>query len=81
MAMLQPRTVLASATITESTLRLLGTLFGQPGPFLQVSAPVARPEPVYWVAGTTSARARADRLLEGAAAPATSRDRLHHPAG
>ena len=58
------RTVLASATITESTLRLLGTLFGQPGPFLQVSAPVARPEPVYWVAGTTSARARADRLLE-----------------
>ena len=58
------RTVLASATITESTLRLLESLFGQPGPFLQVAAPVVRAEPVYWAARTASPQARADRVLE-----------------
>lgn len=58
------RTVLASATITESTLHLLESLFGQPGPFLQVAAPVVRPEPVYWVAPTAAAGVRDDRLLE-----------------
>lgn len=42
------RTILASATVTEDTLRLLRTLFGEPGPFLQVAAPVVRPEPTYW---------------------------------
>ena len=58
------RTVLASATITESTMRLLESLFGQPGPFLQVAAPVVRAEPVYWAARTASASARTDRVLE-----------------
>ncbi len=38
------RTVLASATVTEDTLRLLRVLFGGPGPFLQVAAPVVRPD-------------------------------------
>jgi ATP-dependent DNA helicase RecQ len=42
------RTILASATVTEDTLRLLRTLFGEPGPFLQVAAPVVRPEPTFW---------------------------------
>jgi len=42
------RTILASATVTEDTLRLLRTLFGAPGPFLQVAAPVVRPEPTFW---------------------------------
>lgn len=59
-----PRTVLASATITESTLYLLESLFGRPGPFLQVAAPVVRPEPVYWVAPTAAAGVRDNRLLE-----------------
>ena len=43
-------TVLASATITEDTLFLLEGLFGQPGPFLHVGAPVVRPEPSFWAA-------------------------------
>ena len=58
------RTVLASATITEPTLRLLKSLFGRPGPFLHVAAPVVRPEPVYWVAPMASAKVREQRLLE-----------------
>ena len=58
------RTVLASATITESTLLLLETLFGQPGPFLHVGAPVVRPEPSYWVAPVARAEVREERLME-----------------
>ena len=42
------KTILASATITEDTLLLLQALFGEPGPFLQVAAPVVRAEPSYW---------------------------------
>ena len=57
-------TVLASATITEDTLRLLEALFGQPGPFLQVGAPVARAEPSYWAAPASDAKERDARLVE-----------------
>ena len=58
------RTVLASATITEDTLRLLEALFGKPGPFLHVGAPMVRPEPSYWAASASDAREREARLIE-----------------
>lgn len=58
------QTVLASATITEDTLRLLEDLFGQPGPFVHVSAPVVRPEPSFWAAPTSDPDERDARLIE-----------------
>ncbi|WP_419921890.1 protein DpdF [Candidatus Poriferisodalis sp.] len=58
------RTVLASATITEDTLRLLEALFGRPGPFLHVGAPVVRPEPSYWAASASDPDERDARLIE-----------------
>ena len=58
------KTVLASATITEDTLRLLEALFGKPGPFLHVGAPVVRPEPSYWAAPYSGSDERDARLIE-----------------
>ena len=58
------KTVLASATITEDTLILLEGLFGQPGPFLHVGAPVVRPEPSFWAASAADANERDARLIE-----------------
>ncbi len=58
------RTILASATITEDTLLLLENLFGKPGPFFHISAPVVRPEPSYWAAPLSDSNERDERLLE-----------------
>ena len=58
------KTVLASATITEDTLLLLEGLFGQPGPFLHVGAPVVRPEPSFWAASVAGEDERDARLIE-----------------
>ena len=58
------RTVLSSATVTEDTLRLLEALFGQPGPFLHVGAPVVRAEPSYWAASPSDSDERDARLIE-----------------
>ena len=58
------KTVLASATITEDTLLLLESLFGQPGPFLHVGAPLVRPEPSFWGASVAGADERDARLIE-----------------
>lgn len=58
------KTVLASATITEDTLFLLEGLFGEPGPFLHVGAPVVRPEPSFWAASVSDANQRDARLIE-----------------
>lgn len=58
------RTVLASATITENTLGLLEALFGLPGPFLHIGAPVVRPEPSYWIASISDTDERDARLIE-----------------
>ena len=58
------RTVLASATITEDTLSLLEVLFGYPGPFLHVGAPVVRPEPSYWTVPASASGERDARLIE-----------------
>lgn len=58
------KTILASATLTEDVLILLETLFGGPGPFLQVAAAVLRPEPSYWQATNLEPDAREKHLLE-----------------
>ena len=58
------KTVLASATITEDTLLLLEGLFGQPGPFLHVGAPVVRPEPSFWPAPMADTDERDARIIE-----------------
>lgn len=58
------KTILASATLTEDVLLLLCTLFGEPGPFLQVAAPVLRPEPSYWQSTDLQPAAREAHLLE-----------------
>jgi ATP-dependent DNA helicase RecQ len=58
------RTLLASATITESTVELLRLLFSQPGPFLHIAAPVVRPEPAYWFAKCGSAEEQQERVVE-----------------
>jgi len=41
-------TLLLTATLTESALDTLETLFGEPGPLTIVSAAQLRPEPSYW---------------------------------
>ncbi len=58
------KTILASATLTEDVLLLLRALLGEPGPFLQVAAPVLRPEPSYWQATDLEPVAREGHLLE-----------------
>lgn len=58
------KTVLASATITEDTLFLLESLFGQPGPLLHVGAPVVRPEPSFWAAPVADTDERDARIIE-----------------
>ncbi len=58
------KTVLASATITEDTLLLLEGLFGQPGPFLHVGAPLVRPEPSFWAAPVADSDGRDTRIIE-----------------
>lgn len=58
------RTLLTTATVTSDSLELLRTLFGSPGPFLHVAAPVVRPEPCYWSAECASSESRLDRLVE-----------------
>lgn len=58
------KTILASATITEDTLRLLHSLFGQPGPFEHVAAPIVRPEPSFWHARVCGTDERTERLLD-----------------
>ena len=58
------KTILATATLTEETLHLLQTLFGRPGPFLHVGAPVVRPEPEFWHSTGLDESTRTTRLLE-----------------
>jgi hypothetical protein len=58
------KTILASATLTEDVMVLLHHLFGEPGPFLQVAAPVLRPEPSYWQATDLEPVAREAHLLD-----------------
>ncbi|MCY6493401.1 protein DpdF [Leptolyngbya sp. GGD] len=57
-------TLLLTATVTESCLDTLETLFGQPGPFQVVSSVQLRPEPSYWFAWCSGWKERRQRLTE-----------------
>lgn len=57
-------TLLLTATVTESCLDTLETLFGKPGPFQVVSSVQLRPEPAYWFAKCSSWEERRQRLIE-----------------
>ncbi len=57
-------TLLLTATLTESCLDTLETLFGKPGPFQVISAVQLRPEPSYWFAWCQSEEVRKERLIE-----------------
>ncbi len=47
------RTLLLSATLTETSLETLRALFGTDGPFESIAAVQLRPEPDYWIAPAT----------------------------
>lgn len=57
-------TLLLTATVTESCLDTLETLFGEPGPFAIVSSVQLRPEPAYWFAYCTTQAERQERLAD-----------------
>jgi len=57
-------TLLLTATVTESCLDTLETLFAQPGPFQLVSSVQLRPEPSYWFARCADETVRKQRLIE-----------------
>ncbi len=59
----QPRTLLLSATLTDSSLETLRALFGTGGEFASIAAVKLRPEPDYWIAQADE-RARTARVLE-----------------
>lgn len=58
------RTIMLSATLTDSSLETLRSLFGAESDFESLAAVQLRPEPDYWVAATTSQADRIDRVLE-----------------
>ena len=58
------KTILASATLSEDTLQLLRSLFGKPGPFFHVAAPVVRSESEFWQSVSLDASTRETRLVE-----------------
>lgn len=58
------KTLLLTATLTESCLDTLETLFGQPGEFKTISAVQLRPEPSYWFKKCENEKERQERLLE-----------------
>ena len=58
------RTLLLTATLTETGLESLQTLFANPGPFAVVSSAQLRPEPAFWSAYCPSEQVRGARVLE-----------------
>ncbi|GAA6623056.1 protein DpdF [Scytonema sp. NUACC26] len=57
-------TLLLTATLTESCLDTLETLFGKPGEFQLISAVELRSEPSYWFSNCETEEVRKQRLLE-----------------
>ncbi len=57
-------TLLLTATLTESCLETLETLFGKPGEFQVVSAVQLRKEPAYWFKKCQDEEIKKKRLLE-----------------
>lgn len=58
------RTLLLSATLTDSSLETLRSFFGGEEDFESFSAVQLRPEPDYWVAEESSDQSRIERVLE-----------------
>lgn len=58
------RTLLLSATLTDSSLETLRALFGTDGPFESLAAVKLRPEPDYWAAPMSDEDLRIARVLE-----------------
>lgn len=58
------QTILLTATLTESSLDTLETLFAESGNFQVISAVQLRPEPSFWVSWCDSDNTRKERLLE-----------------
>ncbi|MBD2425526.1 ATP-dependent DNA helicase RecQ [Phormidium sp. FACHB-1136] len=57
-------TLLLTATVTESCLDTLETLFGRSGSFQVVSSVQLRPEPAYWFTWCSNWEERRQRLIE-----------------
>lgn len=57
-------TILMTATLTESVLDTLESLFGNPGPFEHISAAQLRPEPSYWFRRCDSEEEKVERVFE-----------------
>jgi ATP-dependent DNA helicase RecQ len=58
------RTVLLTATLTQSTLETLETLFGNPGPFKLLASVQLRPEPSFWFTHCSNRNEKEARVLE-----------------
>ncbi|MGO7394563.1 protein DpdF [Rhizobium ruizarguesonis] len=58
------RTILLSATLTDSSLDTLQTLFGTDGDFESIAAVQLRPEPDYWISDVVDRTSRIERVLE-----------------
>lgn len=60
----RPRTIMLSATLTDSSESTLKSLFGTHGSFGAISAVQLRPEPDYWVGSVEQEVVRDTRVLE-----------------
>ena len=58
------RTIMLSATLTDSSLETLRTLFSNESDFESLAAVQLRPEPDYWIAESTGESARIKQVLE-----------------
>jgi hypothetical protein len=58
------RTLLLTATLTESALDALEGLFGAPGPFTLLAAAQLRPEPSFWITRAQSFERQREYVLE-----------------
>lgn len=58
------RTIMLSATLTDSSLETLRSLFGAESNFETLAAVQLRPEPDYWIAPSTNEASRVAQVLE-----------------
>jgi superfamily II DNA/RNA helicase len=58
------RTIMLSATLTDSSLETLRSLFGAESNFESLAAVQLRPEPDYWIAASTTEAGRIAQVLE-----------------
>ncbi|GAO78133.1 protein DpdF [Sphingopyxis sp. C-1] len=58
------RTIMLSATLTDSSLETLRSLFGAESNFESLAAVQLRPEPDYWIAPSTNEASRVAQVLE-----------------